>query len=885
MNGFGLPAARYNEILREAGRLAPVAGPGVSLVRGPAGASLSAHPGEDLVVGHLEEDLGGGLYRWRRCALSGTSWSPIPGAPTLDGVEVHDRAGLAGKTVRMRRDGSSWYFAHACVCPDEITDLSGCCAYLPEANIVSDLLVTTYDDFGTPIGSGTFESFAYRPGAAQIYQAAGAFSSGGGTYLAADGYYIAGPLCIANRLYLCINYGGGVACFDYIFTRRWYAVLACTTRNLPMGVHPDADLMNAPQVRLFLLSNFGTQVPTGETPSETCDDPPYVEGGFRDPSIDFLWEENDPGPDLIRADYVGVYGAISTRLGTPDFEAGGIASQCGPLCYGVNGGIPIPFGTAAVVGTIGAEPCTVPDDDDGCWTTITLAEYCPEDCPDTTGPLWSIYAKDVISNEVFGPGIVTWRANDDTGQCLSTSATVRVRVPIDAMTGGPFASREFAVEIHKPGDAPEIAAHVTVEDCKPVLSYSGIPPDIFQVKLCLTGCPEGGIPGARITAQLWSSDEEIQYAGHSADAGPDGCATLLLPLPATGGAYLLRIISDPSLTGYAIGTHDFPVSLPPAGSACYEVDLGDVQAAIDPAFVCKCVGPVERCLMWTGTGPAVELIYDDGDDVWRGEEAVPDAIGSADDICGSLLPTGTAPIFVELRVAVEGGVCTWLARRTMPICRFTEVDGDGEFTGFGPPKLAWDPGYGTIRQTRAIVAATVYGPAGEYVPPNLSAPQWTYIDGTPDPFATLAPPEGYATADALPCGGGGTMLMALAPGDGEGPGPSELSIPEPSSARTLAPEPPLPPASRQAANLAGAVARTVARVARGGRPSASPEEQGRRWDACRGCDHFRPSDRRCGKIDGCGCWLAKKIPLAAERCPIGKWEPEPISRPGEGPRP
>jgi len=51
-----------------------------------------------------------------------------------------------------------------------------------------------------------------------------------------------------------------------------------------------------------------------------------------------------------------------------------------------------------------------------------------------------------------------------------------------------------------------------------------------------------------------------------------------------------------------------------------------------------------------------------------------------------------------------------------------------------------------------------------------------------------------------------------------------------------------------------------------GFPVASREEQARRLATCRGCEHWR--DNRCLL---CGCYLARKVAMKTEHCPIDKW--------------
>ena len=91
-------------------------------------------------------------------------------------------------------------------------------------------------------------------------------------------------------------------------------------------------------------------------------------------------------------------------------------------------------------------------------------------------------------------------------------------------------------------------------------------------------------------------------------------------------------------------------------------------------------------------------------------------------------------------------------------------------------------------------------------------------------------------------------------------------------------EPGLPSIPRMALNAMGSAARSVGQVV-SGRPLKAPEAvQASRWAQCEVCEHFRPSDKRCGL---CGCftkgWLVDKVRLAAETCPAkppkwGAWE-------------
>ena len=74
----------------------------------------------------------------------------------------------------------------------------------------------------------------------------------------------------------------------------------------------------------------------------------------------------------------------------------------------------------------------------------------------------------------------------------------------------------------------------------------------------------------------------------------------------------------------------------------------------------------------------------------------------------------------------------------------------------------------------------------------------------------------------------------------------------------------LPSIGQMALNFAGAVARDL----KAGRPRRSPEEVESILTICRGCEHWRNDDQRCGK---CGCWIRKKASWAQEHCKLGKW--------------
>jgi glycosyltransferase involved in cell wall biosynthesis len=123
--------------------------------------------------------------------------------------------------------------------------------------------------------------------------------------------------------------------------------------------------------------------------------------------------------------------------------------------------------------------------------------------------------------------------------------------------------------------------------------------------------------------------------------------------------------------------------------------------------------------------------------------------------------------------------------------------------------------------------------------------------------------------------------------------------PSPATTRPKAPprpptspqEPALPPVRSMALSAAKAAGRAAAAVLEG-RPVRAPRElEDRRLSVCWGgaglepsqtieghCDHYRPSDGRCGSWEddgttkeGCGCFLTAKAKLLTEDCPAGRW--------------
>ena len=74
--------------------------------------------------------------------------------------------------------------------------------------------------------------------------------------------------------------------------------------------------------------------------------------------------------------------------------------------------------------------------------------------------------------------------------------------------------------------------------------------------------------------------------------------------------------------------------------------------------------------------------------------------------------------------------------------------------------------------------------------------------------------------------------------------------------------------TQMARNLGNSIVKNVVSVVQGNELKLSDSETQNRLDICRQCPYFESGSQRCGK---CGCYLAVKTYLKAEKCPIGKW--------------
>ena len=99
--------------------------------------------------------------------------------------------------------------------------------------------------------------------------------------------------------------------------------------------------------------------------------------------------------------------------------------------------------------------------------------------------------------------------------------------------------------------------------------------------------------------------------------------------------------------------------------------------------------------------------------------------------------------------------------------------------------------------------------------------------------------------------------------------------PQPVAPLPTLPEPPLPqeelslPSMAQMArNVLGSLGKTAKAAISGQGVKVTAETAEARLAICRTCPFFRHTDERCSK---CGCYMAVKTYLKAEKCPVGKW--------------
>ena len=79
-----------------------------------------------------------------------------------------------------------------------------------------------------------------------------------------------------------------------------------------------------------------------------------------------------------------------------------------------------------------------------------------------------------------------------------------------------------------------------------------------------------------------------------------------------------------------------------------------------------------------------------------------------------------------------------------------------------------------------------------------------------------------------------------------------------------------PPTTEQAKSIVNLVQNAITDVLKGNQLFASEEEQIRRMEICKSCEHFSSEDVRCRQ---CGCFLKQKTSLTSAKCPLQKWNP------------
>jgi len=81
-------------------------------------------------------------------------------------------------------------------------------------------------------------------------------------------------------------------------------------------------------------------------------------------------------------------------------------------------------------------------------------------------------------------------------------------------------------------------------------------------------------------------------------------------------------------------------------------------------------------------------------------------------------------------------------------------------------------------------------------------------------------------------------------------------------------KPAMPSVGAMARSVAESMARNVQSVAAGNPLRLSEDQANARLEICKTCEFFNATQSRCTK---CGCFMAVKTYLKAERCPVGKW--------------
>lgn len=78
----------------------------------------------------------------------------------------------------------------------------------------------------------------------------------------------------------------------------------------------------------------------------------------------------------------------------------------------------------------------------------------------------------------------------------------------------------------------------------------------------------------------------------------------------------------------------------------------------------------------------------------------------------------------------------------------------------------------------------------------------------------------------------------------------------------------MPSSTQMVKNLGNSLVRNIQSMAAGNPLKISDAEANSRLEICKGCEFFNSDSQRCTK---CGCYMAVKTYLKAEKCPVGKW--------------
>lgn len=81
-------------------------------------------------------------------------------------------------------------------------------------------------------------------------------------------------------------------------------------------------------------------------------------------------------------------------------------------------------------------------------------------------------------------------------------------------------------------------------------------------------------------------------------------------------------------------------------------------------------------------------------------------------------------------------------------------------------------------------------------------------------------------------------------------------------------EPVLPSVKTITVNAMKSVGSAISSLLKKEPLKAESEEATKRLEICRSCEFFIKTSERCSK---CGCFMALKTHLRAEKCPVGRW--------------